>query len=404
MNILFLTLFRIAEINERNIYADQMRKFSAEGHKVYIVTPTERRFNEETALSEDNGVSILRVKTLNIQQSNLIEKGIGTLMIGLHFTRAINKYFQGIKFNLVIYSTPPITLTRLIKRIKGRCNAATYLLLKDIFPQNAVDIGLIKENGFLHKYFKRKERKLYLESDYIGTMSPANVRYLITHNPYLNTAKVEVCPTSIEVIDNLLGAEQRRMARLKYRIPINKTVFIYGGNLGKPQGIDFLLEVIESNYAQNEVFFVVAGSGTDPRIKAWFEKRSPSNALLLSNLPKDEYDRLVQSCDVGMIFLDRRFTIPNYPSRLLSYLEFKMPVIAATDPNSDIGKIAQENEYGFWSLSGDLEGINKHISQLASNRDLVRRMGENGYRFLKDNYTVDHSYKIIMKHFSDRKP
>lgn len=402
MNILFLTLFRINDINERNIYSDQMRKFSEEGHKVYIITPTERRFRERTALCLVNGISILKVKTLNIQQSNLVEKGIGTLLIGSNYAKAVSKYFRGVKFDLILYSTPPITLTELIKRIKKRNNAATYLLLKDIFPQNAVDIGLIKQYGFLHKYFRRKEKKLYKLSDYIGTMSPANANYLIKHNPDLNSAKVEVCPTSIEVLNNFIDAAEKNRIRVKYEIPPETTVFIYGGNLGKPQGIDFLLEVIESNRDRTGVFFIIAGSGTEfPVVKAWFDKRNPTNAVLIPILPKEEYDRLVQSCDVGMIFLDPRFTIPNYPSRLLSYLEYKMPVIVATDPNTDIGLIARDNDYGFWSLSGDLVSINRNIASLAGNKELVNRMGENGYRFLSEHYTVDHSYKIIMRHFSE---
>jgi glycosyltransferase involved in cell wall biosynthesis len=100
-----------------------------------------------------------------------------------------------------------------------------------------------------------------------------------------------------------------------------------------------------------------------------------------------------------MIFLDKRFTIPNYPSRLLSYLEYKMPVITATDPNTDIGRIAEENGYGYWSLSGDIEKINLNIKKLTQNPDLIREMGESGYCFLKGNYTVENSYKIIISHF-----
>jgi len=37
-----------------------------------------------------------------------------------------------------------------------------------------------------------------------------------------------------------------------------------------------------------------------------------------------------------MIFLDYRFQIPNFPSRLLSYMAAGMPVIVATDPNTDM--------------------------------------------------------------------
>ena len=83
---------------------------------------------------------------------------------------------------------------------------------------------------------------------------------------------------------------------------------------------------------------MIIGSGTEfTRIQKWFEKFQPQNALLISVLPKNDYDKLLAACDVGLIFLNKNFTIPNYPSRLLSYLEMKMPVIAATDPNTDIG-------------------------------------------------------------------
>jgi glycosyltransferase involved in cell wall biosynthesis len=377
-----------------------MREFRDEGHQVFIVSPTERRFNLKAGLYEQDGIKILKVRTLNIQKSNFIEKGIGTILLEYQFLRVIQKYLDETKFDLVIYSTPPITLTRVVISAKKHSKAASYLLLKDIFPQNAVDLEMFGKHGLLYKYFRWKEKKLYTVSDYIGTMSPANVMYIIKHNPQVNPSKVEVCPTSIKVINKSLEAEQKKLIRTKFNIPHNATVFIYGGNLGKPQGLDFLIRVLETNRNRIKAFFIIIGTGTEYyKIKTWFDRNHPTNSILLLGLPKNEYDQLLQSCDVGMIFLDKRFTIPNYPSRLLSYLEYKMPVITATDPNTDIGRIAEENGYGYWSLSGDIEKINLHIKKLTQNPELIREMGESGYRFLKSNYTVENSYKVIMSHF-----
>ena len=116
----------------------------------------------------------------------------------------------------------------------------------------------------------------------------------------------------------------------------------------------------------------------------------------MKGLPKEDYDMLVRSCDVGMIFLDHRFTIPNYPSRLLSYLENKMPVLCATDVNTDIGKIAEDNGYGYWCESVKPEDFTALVDKmLASDR---RAMGERGYEFLKQNYLVEHTYNAIMRH------
>lgn len=402
MNVLFLTLSRITSVTERGIYIDLMRKFRNEGHRVYIVTPSERRHEKDTSMVAQDGIYILSVKTLNIVSTNIIEKGIGTLAIEYQYLSAIQKYLSDVKFDLVLYSTPPITLTKVIKAIKKRDGAKSYLLLKDIFPQNAVDIGLLKKNGLLHSFFRQKEKKLYAVSDYIGCMSPANVEYVLAHNPQIPKEIIEVCPNCIELNNSETILGTKLSIRKQYNIPDKATIFIYGGNLGKPQGLDFLLDVLKSNNNKSDRFFIVIGSGTEwIRIFEWFKINKISNALLLEGLPKKEYDTLVRGCDVGLIFLDNRFTIPNYPSRLLSYLEYNMPILAATDAISDLGEIAVQNGYGLFSLHGSLDSFNAELNKIVGKDKLIKEMGRNGYQFLLDNYTVDTTFQIIMNHFKN---
>lgn len=400
MNILFLTLAEINSIEDRGIYTDLLRKFVNEGHHVTIVTPKERRKEIKTNLLENRQVKILQVKTLNIQKTNSIEKAIGTLAIEYQYLSAIKKFLSGTKYDLVLYSTPPITFTKVIKVIKKRFGAKSYLLLKDIFPQNAVDLGMMKREGILHSFFRGKEKQLYATSDYIGCMSPANVEYILKHNPQIPVNHVEVCPNSIEPNFNEDFIKDPYI-RQKYNIPSSATIFIYGGNLGKPQGLGFLLEVLESNNNKSDRFFIIIGSGTEQKkISDWFNTHTVSNSILLNGLPKKEYDQLLKDCDIGLIFLDRRFTIPNYPSRLLSYLEYKKPVLIATDENSDLGKIAEQYNYGLFSINGDIEGFNFQLNKLVGNQKLINEMGNNGYMYLMNNYTVSHSFQIIMTHFS----
>ena len=403
MNILFLTISHITDLNASGIYTDLMREFRDKGHKVYIVSPIERKYKSSTFLKKENDITLLKVKTFNLQKTNFIEKGIGTLAIEYQFYSAIKKYFPDIDFDLVLYSTPPITFTKVVKNIKKRYQAQSYLLLKDIFPQNAVDIGLLRKGGLLHRFFRRKERKLYEASDYIGCMSPANVEFVLKHNKSISPSKVEVCPNSIKMkIANTLSDDEKKKIKKEHNIPPEATLFIYGGNLGKPQGLDFLLRVLESNNGKTDRFFLIVGSGTEfTKIKNCFDAHRPSNALLFSELPKEEYDKVVQTGDVGLIFLDPRFTIPNYPSRLLSYLEHKIPVLMAIDTNTDIGKIAEQNGYGFWTENGNLEEFNSLLDKFCSDKKLITEMGEKGYTFLKANYIVEKSYQIIMNHFEN---
>ncbi|WP_260284807.1 glycosyltransferase family 4 protein [Peribacillus aracenensis] len=401
MNVLFLTLLDFSTIEESGIYTDLLREFVKDQHNVFIISPTEKRKQKTTRLIDKGNYKILKLQIGNIQKTNMIEKGISTLTLESNFLRGIKNYFSNVKFDLVIYSTPPITLQKAVEYVKMRDNAKAYLLLKDIFPQNAVDLGMIKKTGiigFLYSYFRYKEKRLYKISDYIGCMSQANVDFLLKHNPEIPPNIVEICPNSIEPMNNKKDEELIVEIKKKYSIPLGKTTFIYGGNIGRPQGIDFLIECLAANKANDKVYFVIVGSGTEyNKLKTFFDNEKPSNALLFSQLPKVEYEVLANSCDVGLIFLDNRFTIPNFPSRLLSYMQASMPVLAATDVNTDIGEIVEHGEFGFWCESSNVEQFNKKVHQLCDN-ELRIQMGLNARRYLEDNYTAKHSYEIIMNH------
>ena len=396
MQVLFLTLVKINSLNERGIYTDLLRKFSEEGHVVTVVCPTERREKQSTTLIKEGSNTILKVKTLNLQKTNIIEKGLGTLAIEYQFLNAIKKHLKNNKFDVVIYSTPPITFSKVIQYIKKRDNAYSYLLLKDIFPQNAVDMQMMKENGLLHKLFLQKEKKLYAISDTIGCMSPANKNYILKDNPEIDSSKVEVNPNSIQPIAFNQTLEEKNSIKSKYGLPLDQKIFVYGGNLGIPQGLEFLLETI-TKVKKEKAFILIVGSGTMySKMEKWFQKEQPSNAKLLGCLPKNDYDKLLGACDVGLIFLNKNFTIPNFPSRLLSYLEMRMPVIAATDTSTDIGQIIEESNCGKWVLSGDIEKMHKIINTFVTyNSNDFEQKKKNAYQLLEDRYLVNFSYKLI---------
>lgn len=406
MKILFLTLLDIKNIDEHNIYSDLMRELAKQGNEVTIVSPVERRFKEGThIISYDTtddwhkNVAILKVKTGNIQKTNIIEKGISTVLLERQITKAIKKYLKNEKFDLALYSTPPITIVKPIAYIKKRDNAKSYLMLKDIFPQNAVDLGMLNTHGLkgiLYKYFRKKEKKLYAISDKIGCMSQANVDYVLKHNPEISADKVEIFPNCIEPIDVSLTEEEKKGMRIKYGIPLDRKVFVYGGNLGKPQGVPFIIDCLRAEKNNDKVFFLIVGDGTEySKLEQFEREEQPSNFKLMKRLPKEDYDRMIASCDVGLIFLDHRFTIPNFPSRLLSYMQAGLPVLACTDPNTDIGKVIVEGGFGWWCESNDVELFGKSVVR-ACQYDVIE-LGNKGFEYLHEEYSVDRACEIILK-------
>lgn len=396
MNILFLTMNTFLDIEMHNIYSDLMKVFIDYGHRPYIVTPREKKSGEKTELQNFDSYSLLKVRIGNTSNVSLIQKGISTIFLGSRYYRAVVDKLGNIAFDLIIYSTPPITLVEPIKRLKRRFRCKTYLMLKDIFPQNAVDLGMFSKDGIIHRYFRRQEKQLYSVSDRIGCMSEANVRYLVKHNPELNPNNIEICPNGI--IPNTINDKElhKTQIRKKYNVPDNALIFLYGGNLGKPQGIPHLIKCLKDNIGKEDRFFVICGDGSEYALLDDFIRRNnPGNIRLIRFLPKQQYDALAAGCDVGLIFLDYRFSIPNYPSRILSYMENGMPVIVCADRSTDVGTDAQENGYGLFCQSDDPKKFTECVDKMIQNN--VSEYGRQARAYLERNFTAERCCKIILK-------
>ena len=419
MNILFLTLVGFESVKERGIYTDLLREFIKRGHCVYAISPVEKREGVNTHIVHEDKAKILRLRIMGNQKTGMVKKGLSTVLLAPTMKRAVKKYFSDVKFDLVVYSTPPITYAGAIEYIKRRDGARTYLLLKDIIPDGAVSLGVLKTTGLkgiIYKYFRSQEKRLYRVSDRIGCMSRANVKYILSHNfeVYQRNNKnlkktgkfiIEVCPNSIEPIDLSVTDEGRRILRDKYNIPQDRLVFVYGGNLGRPQGIPFMLKCIHSQRNNDNVFFLIVGNGTEYlRIESYIKKYNPSNMALYNSLPKNDYDKLVAACDVGMIFLDHRIDVPNIPSRLLSYMQAKLPVLAVTDPCTDLKEIITgvnsygnqtHDAFGWWCESNNVEKMISILNEIEVSN--LKDRGNKAYDYMIEHYLVSDACEMVLK-------
>ncbi len=398
MNILFITLSDFNSFDDRSLYSDLLKECIKHGHRVCAISSIEKRQGKDTHLISFGDSCILKLKTGNIKKTNMIEKGISTLRVESLFIAGIKNYFADVKFDLILYATPPVNFAKVIRFVKKRDGAKSYLMLKDIFPQNSIDIGLLSRSGvkgLIYRYFRAKEKSLYALSDKIGCMSQANIDYLLQHNPDISPEKIELCPNALEPVDRRISKCEKLVLREKYGLPKDKKLFIYGGNLGKPQDVPFIIKCMRACADMTDVCFVIIGSGTDKRfLDDYITSENPSHVKLLAYLPREEYNRMVACFDVGLIFLDHRFTIPNFPSRLLSYMQAGLPVFACTDQNTDVGKVITDGGFGWWCESTDENRFADMIRQIMT-EDLT--IGDNGYRYQKEHFTAEQCYHIVTR-------
>ena len=337
----------------------------------------------------------MRVRVGNQFDVGLVEKGITTLKVKPLLKKAIDSYLAEREYDLILYSTPPVTLADLVVYCKKKYKAKSYLMLKDIFPQNGVDLNLFSKKNVLYKYFRLKEKKLYQHSDRIGCMSNANINFINEQEEYEFSNKLELFPNTMR-IDNQLDIN-RQAIRTKYDLPMNQKIFIFGGNLGKPQAIDFLLESIRMLADYKEAYFLIVGDGSEKnKISDYINKENPTNLKFIAKLPREEYDEIMKACDVGLILLNSKFTIPNYPSRIMTYLHESLPILAATDAVTDIQTlVVDEAKCGYWCESvNPMEFVNQ-VKLLTEDDKLRDKLGENGRSYLAKQFDVKLSVKLL---------
>lgn len=394
MKILFLTISFPDISKHSTLYSDLYEEFIKQGHEVHVVAPSLKA--ESTQIKIESGYPILRVKTLPLFTSNLIIKGLANVLLPYQYKTAIRKFYKKIDYDLILMPTPPITLVSVAKWIKKRCNAKFYLMLKDIFPQNAVDMGMINKRGMLYKYFRKQEINLYKVADSIGCMSKGNIDYVINHNRYLDKNKLHILRNSqksnpLLPIDDVLAN--------KYGLK-DKFTLVFGGNMGVPQKMEHVLALAKACQERyRDVQFLLIGKGTQiDKIRDTAEKLQINNLILKDFVPREEYQLLVSMCQVGLISLNEKFTIPNIPSKVMAYFDVAIPVLASIDENTDLGDILNENKMGLSSLAGDTDALLKNLDTLYKSPKLRKQMGNNGKEYLEKHMSPKVAVKTIIEH------
>lgn len=390
MNVLFVSMLGI-NLKEHGIYSDLIHALLNSGHKVFLVDDQiikDKDKNHKNLTIISTAVSITKFKNRYI-------KGLLSLVLEYIIIFAMIFKLRRESIDLMLYATPPIMYTHILKFCKKRYGCKTFLMLKDIFPQNAVDEGILTSNSIMFQYLRRKEKELYRLSDYIGCMSAENIRYLLNNNSEIKEDKVILFPNSIRLQSFKLRKKSILKLRERLGIDKNKVVFVFGGNLGIAQGIPFLIEVMRAVKYHPNIFFLIVGQGTHAESLKELAK-TQKNVLYLSRLPEKRYRIILSLCDVGIVSLGEMYTIPNYPSRILSYMEAALPIMAFTDDVTDIRSLLEKDaKCGFWSPADNLkEAVNK-IKLLSSDKKLRTSLGQNGRIYCKEHFDVNKNVKIL---------
>ena len=387
MRILFL--FQIFDFEKSTIYLDLVRECRDRGHAVSLIAGTSDP-SKPLGVIDVEGIRTVYMRLPDQFGAGGAKKALIQMSIPGRMKSILKDGFDKETFDIIAYPTPPITLAPVLKYCKKHYKSAIrYLMLKDIFPQNAVDLGMFSASGPIYAYYRHMEKQLYAWSDRIGCMSEANIEYLKKNNPEIDDKKLEYFPNTAAVKELPAPAS-----------PSDRLRIVFGGNMGRPQDIEGLLRAVKACGERPElddVFFYFIGDGTESaKIESFIKKEKPANLTYKHQMPREEYEELVNNADAGLVSLSADFTIPNFPSRILPYMQKAKPMLLSVDDATDIDTcITEDARCGYAVKAGDPDAFISGVRWLKAHKDELPELGMNGRRYFERYFHAGISADIL---------
>ena len=337
---------------------DLVAEFSSQGHEVTVILPlpsldklwsTERRGN----------LTVLRLKAPRTKDVSYFRRAIAEYRLsGAMYRNFLRSPFRDTKFDGIVWYSPTIFLGALVAKLKAKSFCPTYLILRDIFPDWAVDMGLLGK-GFIYRYFKTIEKLQYRQADTIGVQTPSITSYFSNEHPELSAR--------IEVLNNWLSqpAPKNCSIQVANTLLAGRHIFAYTGNIGIAQGMDILVDLVSEYRDNTDVGFIFVGRGTAvEKIRKLISARRLSNVLLFDEINPDEIPAFLDQCHVGLIALDPRHRNDNIPGKFLAYMQAGLPVLATINAGNDLEKLIKEHQVGLVITSNNLEELKDQADSL----------------------------------------
>ena len=374
---------------------DLAYEFKLRGHDPAVITPNNNIPNN-IQITNEQGIQVIRVKTGKIKGTTRLSRALNEITLSNKIWRKAKKHLLTHQCDFIVYYSPTIFFGSLVKRLKKKFDCKSYLILRDIFPQWALDAGILKK-GLLYSYFKRKEIQNYDAADIIGVQSPANLNYFIDNgqNERYN----------FEVLFNWINLSQDSISHFNLRKKLGlekKIVFFYGGNMGIAQDMDNIIRLAERFNQDPDAHFLLVGDGSEVhRLQKEIQKKNLTNLTIHPTVNQRDYLCILSEFDIGLISLDRRLKTQNFPGKMLGYMYNAKPILASINQGNDLQDILQTHEAGLVSHNGDDEVFYNHAMKLLRNPDLREQMGRNGRVLLERYFSVSRAASQILSHFEN---
>ncbi len=336
--------------------AQEMRR---QGHDPVVIVPLDDPSLPWTAEVMD-GVQVLRLAGLRTRHASYLRRTISELLLSFVMIRSLRRStFKNTSWDLVAWYSPTIFFGPLIWFLKRKSRCRTYLILRDIFPEWALDLGLLHK-GPAYWFFKAAANFQYAMADTIGVQTPSNLGYLANwvRRPGRSLEVLQNWQTPAPDVGSSINVAESPLAGRK--------IFVYIGNMGVAQGMDIFIDLAESLNHRHDLGFLFVGRGSEvPRLTASVAARSLTNTLFCSEVDSREMPGLLAQCHIGLLALDPRHKTHNIPGKFLTYLLAGLPILARVNAGTDLAQLIDHEGLGRVYVGDSVDALRRFAEELS---------------------------------------
>jgi len=391
-----------------HLFHDLAREFQRRGHEVAVITKAPRRYvaNGETGRAvagwEDvDGVRTLRVKGFPLVSLHPIARGLDHMALGWSFWRASRAWPRA---DVLLVYSPPLPLAEVGARYQRSFGAPAILNVQDVYPQTAIDLGLLRNRAAI-AFAERMERRAYERATRIVVHSPGNQKFL--------QDRKGVPGEKVRVIYNWVDLEALRPGRPENGFRADKGlagrfVVSYAGLMGYAQDLTDLIECAALLQADANIVFLLVGEGVqEARWKGMVADRALRNVRFLPMQPRERYAQILAASDVCLVPLDAALRTPVVPGKLQSIMASGRPAITIVHPGGDTPKLVDESGGGINVPPGQPHILAEVIRRLKVDPAWRDRMGRRARAFAEAHFSIARcadSYEAIFTEVLRERP
>ena len=366
---------------------DLSLEFARQGHEVTMMVAT-AGLDTPYLVEAWNGVRVVRLKTARTKDTGYVRRTIGEFLMPWAMLRSLRKSpLWAERWDGVVWYSPTIFLGPIVGALKKSSGCRSYLIIRDIFPEWAADMGLMRR-GLPYWVFKAVANYQYAVANVIGIQTLGNQVYFAEW--------IKRAGRRLEVLHNWLADTPATGCSIAVKdTPLSgRKIFVYAGNMGIAQGVSILIDLAERLKQRVDIGFLFVGRGSDAqRLRNDSIARGLDNMAFFDEIDPDEIPALYAQCHIGLVALDPRHKTHNIPGKFLSYMQSGLPVLASINPGNDLIKLIGDEKVGRVCTDASIDTLVEQafalLEELAQDKECTIRCKSLSAKIFSPKIAVD---------------